>query len=216
MILAVLVEIQLLVSICNLLKYNMLQFIAKEGDLYSIPEQVQMAIEGGCLWVQLDAAGMSDSAIRELASELIPLCRETSTMLTILGHVMLAKELAIHGVLLHASEMPFAEAREVCGPEAIIGMWVDNADDAAQYKDADVDYLALPANLSVADLELMVPMVRRAAGELPLVAFGDYELSQVEAVMHTGVNGIALGKAIVEASDPVVATENIIKELKVG
>ena len=31
----------------------MLQFITNASDKYSIAEEVQMAIEGGCKWIQL-------------------------------------------------------------------------------------------------------------------------------------------------------------------
>lgn len=71
----------------------MLQFIARENNRFSVPELVQMAIEGGCAWVVLDPGEMSDEVIREIAREVIPLCKETSTILTMVDHVDMAKEL---------------------------------------------------------------------------------------------------------------------------
>lgn len=56
----------------------MLQILLEPREDYSIAEQAQMAIEGGATWLVLRSAGMEEPQIRELASELIPLCRENA------------------------------------------------------------------------------------------------------------------------------------------
>lgn len=45
----------------------MLQFIAESNERYSIAETVQMAIEGGCRWIELHMPDSDDSEIREVA-----------------------------------------------------------------------------------------------------------------------------------------------------
>ena len=52
----------------------MLQFIAQESDKYSIAEEVQMALEGGCRWIQLRMPDAPDELVRETALEIIPMC----------------------------------------------------------------------------------------------------------------------------------------------
>ena len=52
----------------------MLQFITQESDKYSIAEEVQMALEGGCRWIQLRMNGATPEIVRETALDLIPLC----------------------------------------------------------------------------------------------------------------------------------------------
>ena len=42
----------------------MLQFITHPSEKYSIAEEVQMAIEGGCRWIQLRMKDASDEEVR--------------------------------------------------------------------------------------------------------------------------------------------------------
>ena len=61
----------------------MLQFITHQSDRFSIPEEAQMAIEGGCRWIQLRMKDASDDEVRAVANEIIPLCKENDTFLII-------------------------------------------------------------------------------------------------------------------------------------
>lgn len=191
----------------------MLQFIAKENGRYSVPEQVQMAIEGGCRWVVMSTPGATDAEIREILSEVIPLCMEGSALLTIENHVELAKELGIHGMLLCDPEIDFARTREYCGPEAIIGCVVYGPEAALAFKDADVDYLAFPYGLSVESVVGFVSRLRSGGIVAPLVAMGAYSADSIDALMAAGVSGIALDVTIADTSDPVAVTSEIINKL---
>lgn len=191
----------------------MLQFIAKENDRYSVPEQVQMAVEGGCRWIVLSVPGADDAEIREVASGIIPVCKEESTLLTIENHVELARELGIHGVLLTDPEIDFAKTREFCGPEAIIGVTVYDVAEAIALKDADVDYLALPYDLDPATVQKALGDIRSAGVIIPLVATGDYPLPVIESLFSAGISGVALDVTVTSKADPVEATREIISTL---
>lgn len=193
----------------------MLQFIAEKNDKYSIPEQAQMAIEGGCKWVVMRVPGLDDGEVRELAAEMIPLCKETETILTIENHVELAKELGLHGVFLRAAEMTAAEARELCGPEAIIGVAVATPSQALSLKGADVDYVTFGLRTTPEALAESVARLRTENFELPIVA----EVGSLESIpvaMWAGASGVAMGSAIVSASDPVEATASALKAAATG
>ena len=45
----------------------MLQFITNPSDRWSIAEEVRMAIEGGCRWIQLRMKDASDEDVRRTA-----------------------------------------------------------------------------------------------------------------------------------------------------
>lgn len=191
----------------------MLQFIAKENGRYSVPEQVQMAIEGGCRWVVICMPGASDAEIREVAKEVIPLCMEGSTLLTIENHVELAKELGIHGMLLTDPEIDIAATREYCGPEAIVGCTVYDPESSLVLKDADVDYLAFPYGLDLDSVGGFVRSLRSGGVVAPLVATGAYPLGCIDALMSAGVSGVALDVTIADTSDPMTVTSEIINML---
>lgn len=122
----------------------MLQFITNPSDRWSIAEEVRMAIEGGCRWIQLRMKDASDEDVRRTALELIPLCRDHDTFLIIDDRVELVNELRVSGVHLGRGDMDPMEARELLGPHAIIGVTANTAEDIIKWKGKDVDYVARP------------------------------------------------------------------------
>ncbi len=206
----------------------MLQFITNASDKYSIAEEVQMAIEGGCKWIQLRMKDASYEQQRETALEIIPVCRENDVILVIDDNVELVKELHVHGVHLGKEDMPAAEAREYLGPHAIIGVTANTADDILAFKGIDVDYIGLgPFRYTTTKKKLspvlgidgyrkIVDEVRKAGNELTIVAIGGITLDDIDDIMSTGVQGIAMAGSIINADDPVKYTEEVISRLKKG
>ena len=194
----------------------MLQFIAKKSDRYSVAELCQMAIEGGCMWIRFAPGDMSEEEIREIAAELVPLCKETSTILTIEGHPEIARQLGLHGVYLSGvfTREQCQAIREDLGPEAIIGVEARTADHIISLGGIDMDFCQLPEDTPTDVACAIVQAVRSASVEIPIVAAGEYTPDAAAVVMATGVNGIAVSAVIAEASDPVGMTENIISALR--
>ncbi len=192
----------------------MLQFIARENNRFSVPELVQMAIEGGCAWIVLDPGEMPDEVIREMTLEIIPLCKESSTILTMVDHVDMAKELGIHGVLLQDDRRSPAELRELFGPEAIIGVEIGSFMQAMALQGVDVDYAQFASAMDLDSITRIVADFRSEGEVLPLVYAGDAPVSDFGSVMASGVSGVAISRRIADAEDPVKATEQAIAELK--
>lgn len=203
----------------------MLQFITHPSERYSIPEEVQMVLEGGCKWVQLRMKNLSDEEFRETALEIIPMCKENDAFLVFDDRVELAIELSVHGVHLGKNDMKPYDARELMGPEAIIGCTANTAEDIIKLKGLDVDYVGLgpyrftttKSNLSpvigTEGYAQIVKTVRDAEIELPIVAIGGITLEDLPSIMSTGVNGVAMSGAIINADDPVEYTRRVIDTL---
>lgn len=203
----------------------MLQFITHPDNNYSIAEEVQMAIEGGCRWIQLRMKDASDEEVREVAMEIIPMCRETDTFLIIDDRVELVNELKVSGVHLGKTDMDPLQAREILGPHAIIGVTANTADDIIRFKGKDVDYVGLgpfrhtttkknlAPVLGIEGYTSIVKQVREAGVELPIVAIGGITIDDIDAIMATGVNGVAVSGAIINAPDPVEYTSLIMQKL---
>ena len=83
----------------------MLQFITHPSDRYTIAEEVQMAIEGGCKWIQLRMKDATYDEMKSTALEIIPICRENDIILVIDDNVELVNELRVHGVHLGKNDM---------------------------------------------------------------------------------------------------------------
>ena len=193
----------------------MLQFITQPETKYSIAEQCQMVIEGGGQWIQLHLPDADDAHIRELAAELIPLCRETATILMLENRPFLAKELGLHGVHITLdSGLNAKKIREDFGPEAIVGVEVKEPSSIIALKDADIDYVTLSASLDDARRKEIVDVAAAAGNIIPVVFEGNYTPDNVAQTLTLGAAGVCTGKHITEAKDPVSYTEQMLKVLK--
>lgn len=204
----------------------MLQFITHPSDRYSIAEEVQMVLEGGCKWIQLRLKDASDEEFRQTALEIIPLCKENEAFLVFDDRVELAKEMSVHGVHLGKDDMNPLVARENMGPEAIIGCTANTAADIIAFRGWDVDYVGLgPFRYTTTKSKLspiigldgyrtIVDEVRKTDILIPIVAIGGITLEDIPAIMDTGVNGVAMSGAIINAPDPVEYTHSAISALR--
>lgn len=203
----------------------MLQFITHESDRYSIVEEAQMAIEGGCRWIQLRMKDATDEEVRNVALEIIPMCRESDTFLIIDDRVNLVNDLKVSGVHLGKDDMDPLEARELLGPHAIIGITANTADDLLKYKGKDIDYAGvgpfrftttkknLAPQLGLDGYREIVSQLKASGMTLPIVAIGGITIDDVDPLLQTGVNGIAMSGAIINADDPVLYTADVMKRL---
>lgn len=204
----------------------MLQFITHPSPRYSLAEEAQMAIEGGCRWIQLRMKDASDEEVRQVALEIIPMCQETDTFLIIDDRVNVVNDLKVSGVHLGKDDMPAREARELLGPHAVIGVTANTADDILALRGIDVDYVGLGPFRHTTTKERLAPVlglegyrdivarVRAEGIELPIVAIGGITAADIEDIMATGVSGVAVSGAIIGADDPVAATSEIIEKLQ--
>ncbi len=203
----------------------MLMFITHPSDRYSIAEEVQMVLEGGCKWIQLRIKDISDEEFRQTALEIIPLCKENEAFLVFDDRVELAMEMGVHGVHLGKNDRNPLQARETMGAEAIIGVTANTADDILRLKGWDVDYVGLgPFRYTTTKKNLspllgpdgyreVVNKVREADIPLPIVAIGGITLEDIPEIMATGVNGVAVSGSIINAPNPVKYTRQLIETL---
>lgn len=203
----------------------MLQFITNETSQTAIIAQVQAVLAGGCKWIQLRMKNASRDEIIETAKALKPICAEAEAILVIDDHVDIAKELELDGVHLGKYDMNVKEAREILGEKFIIGATANTLDDVMSFSPVDVDYIGLgpykftttKANLSpIIELDSYANIVKVAANskrEIPIVAIGGIEHSDIERIMSTGVDGVAVSGALINADDTTAATKQMIDQL---
>ncbi len=193
----------------------MLQFIISENERYSIIEQVKMALEADCKWIELNMEGSTSDEAKTIIDDVIPLCKDADAILVIDDFVELAKELEVTGVRLCKKEINASETRNMLEGGPIIGINVSTAGDIYALKGIDVDYVALGAyeTLGLDSYQKIVSEVRETGVMLPIVAYGDITLENIEDIMATGVSGLAMGKAIVEAENPVEYIKAVLDKL---
>ena len=183
----------------------MIQFYTIPSERYSMAEEAQMAVEGGCRWINLCSDGTTAMQLKEEAGEIIPVCREADAFLVIDNDVELVKELRVHGVRLTDGRVSAAQARELLGPHAIIGVHVASPAEVSALKGVDVDYVTV----CIDRLDGVAQVA--AAMELPVVAVGEgVSLESMEALVSGGAHGIGISNAALDSDDPVAYIADVM------
>lgn len=185
----------------------MIQIRLAPDARYDISEMAQMAIEGGCGWLVLSSEALAASDIRSLAENLVPLCRDSGTILTLEDDIEAVKELSAHGVLVNRGVNALA-VREQLGPEAIVGTEVATSSAAVEMSRGDIDYVLLPADTNLGDVKQIVAATRACGVEIPFVAQCDVRTADFATLLEAGYAGVYATAGVFDSDDPV---ENISK-----
>lgn len=199
-----------------------LQFITHETEQFSYREGAFMALEAGCKWIQLRMKDVAIETVRQLAEELKKACENHHALLIIDDYVEVAREVKADGVHLGKNDMPIEEARKLLGEGFIIGGTANTFEDVKRHYEAGADYLGIgpfrftttKKNLSpVLGLEgyrnIKQQMIE-AGIILPAVAIGGITVEDIPAILATGIEGIAMSGAILQAHDPAAEIKRIL------
>ena len=208
-----------------------IQFITHETGSIGYVEGARMALEGGCKWIQLRMKDASDDEVRKAAAEIQPMCKEHEAVFLLDDRVELAKELHADGVHLGKNDMPIDEARRILGEEYIIGGTANTFDDIQRIAAQGADYIGcgpfrftttkknLAPVLGVEGYRDIIAKMRNAGINIPMVAIGGITPDDIDEILATGVQGIAVSGTVLNADDPVAMMKSLLlqndnKELK--
>ena len=193
----------------------MIQFISHYNDRYTYLDSIRLALEGGCRWIQLRMKDATEEEILPVALEAQRMCREAGATFIIDDHVGLVKRIKADGVHLGKKDMPIAEARRFLGDDFIIGGTANTFEDVRAHYEAGANYIGCgpfrftttKKGLSpILGLEGYISICSQMKAEginLPIVAIGGITAEDIPMIMQTGVTGIALSGAVLNAEDPV-------------
>lgn len=179
-------------------------------------ESAQIAIEAGAQWLVLRADTIAESERRDIGKDVAELCRESGVILTVDSDIEYARELGIHGVLLHPGSKAPAAVRDELGPEAIIGVEISSADAALALEKSDIDYVALDSAMPLETVAEIIGAVRAGGGKIAFVSLGEQPTlapEYIDGLKAAGIAGLCCGRALFAAPDPVGAIESLLSEL---
>ena len=200
----------------------MIQFISHYSERYSYLDSIQLALEGGCRWIQLRMKDATDDEVRPIAVEAQKLCRAYGAKFIIDDRVLLVHELQADGVHLGKNDMPIREARQILGPDYIIGGTANTFEDAKAHYEASADYIGcgpfrftttkqkLAPVLGLDGYRQIIRKLRAANINIPVVAIGGITKDDIPAILQTGITGIALSGTVLRADDPIAEMKHII------
>lgn len=198
----------------------MLQYLLTDSAEYSTQELVQMAIEGGCGWIDIHLPELSDEDLRSvLAGDVVDMCREAGVFLVVDDRPELARDLGLHGVRFTLSQLPArraispAEARDLLGPEAVIGFETVDPSAVTAMAAADIDFVTAPAWFDADGRRSFAAAVKALGVPVHLVASGNFTPAEAVAQLADGYAGVLIGKPITDAPSPVDAMRSYISAL---
>ncbi|HEX5415041.1 MAG TPA: thiamine phosphate synthase [Chloroflexota bacterium] len=187
--------------------------LARGRDLVEV---VSAALAGGVTAVQLREKEASTLAQVELGRALRRVTREAGALLIVNDRVDVAVAVEADGVHLGQDDLPVEVARQILGPEAIVGGSAGNAAELAASLAAGVDYLGVGPiypTASKADAGAAIGpsglAALRASTGLPLVGIGAINAAKVAPVIRAGADGVAVISAIISAKDVYVAAREL-------
>ena len=203
-----------------------LQFISHTNGNTTYLDGIRMALDGGCRWIQLRMKGAADSEVEPIAVEAQKMCHEAGATFVIDDRVEMVKRLGADGVHLGKNDMPVDEARRVLGTHYIIGGTANTFDDIQRLARQGADYIGcgpfrftttkknLSPILGLEGYQRIVKQMHDANINLPIVAIGGIKAEDIPAIMQTGVTGIAVSGAVLDAENPVEEMKRFVKSTK--
>ena len=205
----------------------MVQFISHYTEKYTYLDSIQLALEGGCRWIQLRMKDASDQELLDTAKQAFDLCQKYGATFIIDDNVLAAKQVGAHGVHLGKNDMPINEARKILGPEAIIGGTANTFDDICAHVAAGANYIGcgpfrftstkknLSPILGLEGYQNLISECQKSNFTLPIVAIGGITADDIPSIMQTGVSGIAISSEVLRANNPVEKMQQIIKQVTI-
>ena len=190
-----------------------LHFITIDHPAISHADQAIRAYKAGCNWVQLRMKGIANNDIEKEVRKILPVARAYEAVLLINDHTEMVLRTGAHGVHLGQNDMSPIEAREILGPEYIIGGTANTFEQVKCLIENGVDYVGLgPYRFTTTKKKLsptlgkdgytqILTELNRLDLKMPIIAIGGILDNDIESLMHTGIYGIAAAGAIMAGND---------------
>ena len=190
---------------------------------------VEAALEGGVRLVQYrakdgslapDGQPITDAVRLQQAQALRQLCSRYGALFLVNDRIDIALAVDADGVHLGQGDLPPALARQLLGPEKLIGRSTHALAQLQQAMRDGCDYVGVgPVNATPTKPgrePVGLDYVRQAAAEsaIPFFAIGGIEAANLRAVLDTGATQVAVVRAITEAADPAQAARDLLEMLQ--
>lgn len=187
----------------------------KERDF---AQSIEHAIQGGVTLVQLREKSLSTKEFLQLAVKVREITSQYRIPLIINDRLDIVLAVDADGLHVGQDDLPMLKARELLGPNKIIGVSVSTLTEALLAEQQDADYLGVGAvfntftktdapEVSLGQLELIKKSVK-----IPVVAIGGINQTNLQRVMATGIDGVSVVSAILAHKNILMASKQL-KEL---
>ena len=190
-----------------------------QDSVESFLEKVETACRSGVTIVQLREKNLTTNQYYQLAKEVKEITDAYQVPLIIDDRLDVCLAVDAAGLHIGDDELPVPVARQVLGPEKILGVTAKTVKRALEAEEGGADYLGTGAifptttkeNAPITLISTLRTICQRVA--IPVVAIGGLTSENIDQLVDTGIAGVAVVRDLMQAEDIETKTQAFLTKL---
>lgn len=190
-----------------------------QDSLESFLEKVETACRSGVTIVQLREKNLTTNQYYQLAKQVKEITDAYQVPLIIDDRLDVCLAVDAAGLHIGDDELPVPVARQVLGPDKILGVTAKTVKRALEAEEGGANYLGTGAifptttkeNAPITLISTLKTICQRVA--IPVVAIGGLTSENIDQLMGTGIAGVAVVRDLMQAEDIEAKTQAFLTKL---
>ena len=190
-----------------------------QDSLQSFLEKIETACRSGVTIVQLREKNLTTNQYYQLAKQVKEITDAYQIPLIIDDRLDVCLAVDAAGLHIGDDELPVPVARQVLGPDKILGVTAKTVKRALEAEEGGADYLGTGAifptttkeNAPITLISTLKTICQRVA--IPVVAIGGLTSENIDQLIGTGIAGVAVVRDLMQAEDVEAKTQAFLTKL---
>ena len=190
-----------------------------QDSLESFLEKIETACRSGVTIVQLREKNLTTNQYYQLAKQVKEITDAYQVPLIIDDRLDVCLAVDAAGLHIGDDELPVSVARQVLGPEKILGVTAKTVKRALEAEEGGANYLGTGAifptttkeNAPITLISTLKTICQRVA--IPVVAIGGLTSENIDQLIGTGITGVAVVRDLMQAEDIEAKTQAFLTKL---
>ena len=190
-----------------------------QDSLQSFLEKIETACRSGVTIVQLREKNLTTNQYYQLAKQVKEITDAYQVPLIIDDRLDVCLAVDAAGLHIGDDELPVSVARQVLGPDKILGVTAKTVKRALEAEEGGADYLGTGAifptttkeNAPITLISTLKTICQRVA--IPVVAIGGLTSENIDQLIDTGIAGVAVVRDLMQAEDVEAKTQAFLTKL---
>lgn len=190
-----------------------------QDSFQSFLEKIETACRSGVTIVQLREKNLTTNQYYQLAKQVKEITDAYQVPLIIDDRLDICLAVDAAGLHIGDDELPVPVARQVLGPEKILGVTAKTVKRALEAEEGGANYLGTGAifptttkeNAPITMISTLKTICQRVA--IPVVAIGGLTSENIDQLIGTGIAGVAVVRDLMQAEDVEAKTQAFLTKL---
>ena len=190
-----------------------------QDSLESFLEKVETACRSGVTIIQLREKNLTTNQYYQLAKQVKEITDAYQVPLIIDDRLDVCLAVDAAGLHIGDDELPVSVARQVLGPDKILGVTAKTVKRALEAEEAGADYLGTGAifptttkeNAPITLISTLKTICQTVS--IPVVAIGGLTSENIDQLIGTGIAGVAVVRDLMQAEDIETKTQAFLTKL---